>query len=169
MSRRSARGQSLSKKESLLLRSLSGERLHIRAKQLYQAGWTLQAIGEALDPPKGRSTIKSWIDRLDQVSPHSLGSYVDLPRLRTPEGGYQRLTPKSPGVPNDIADRLRDIAPLAKNYRSGMPASHPASLANEEMDQLTRELKDNDVSIADIARAANVTHRAIARRLSKHD
>jgi ActR/RegA family two-component response regulator len=50
-----------------------------------------------------------------------------------------------------------------------MPASHPASLANEEMDQLTRELKDNDVSIADIARAANVTHRAIARRLSKHD
>jgi len=169
MSRRSARGQSIPKTEALFLHSLSGERLHIRAKQLYQVGWTLNAIGEALDPPKGRSTVKAWIDRLDQVSPHNVDVPIDFPRLRTPEGGYQRLTPKSPGVPKDIADRLRDIAPLAKNYRSGMAVSHPASLANEEMDQLTRELKDNDVSIADIARAANVTHRAIARRLSKND
>lgn len=169
MTRRSARGQSLSHTEVLFLRSLSGERLHIRAKQLFQAGWTLNSIGEALDPPKGRSTVKAWIDRLDLVSPHNVDVPIDFPRLRTPEGGYQRLTPKSPGVPNDTAERLAQIAPLAKNYRSGMSPSHPASLANEEMDQITRELKANDVSIADIARAANVTHRAIARRLSKHD
>jgi hypothetical protein len=39
--------------------------------------------------------------------------------------------------------------------------------ANEEMDQIVHSLRANNVSIADIARAANVTHRAIARRLSK--
>lgn len=169
MSRRSARGQSLPNKEVLFLRSLSGERLHIRASQLYKVGWTLNSIGEALDPPKGRSTVKAWIDRLDLVSPHHIDVPIDFPRLRTPEGGYERLTPVSPGVPTDTAERLRDLAPLAKTYRSGMPMSHPATQANEEMDRLVLSLKANDVSIADIARAANVTHRAIARRLSKHD
>jgi aminopeptidase-like protein len=46
-----------------------------------------------------------------------------------------------------------------------MPAGHPYAKANEEMNTLVLELRDNDVSIADIARAAQVTHRAIARRL----
>lgn len=169
MTRRSARGQSLPQKEVLFLRSLSGERLHIRAKQLYKVGWTLNSIGEALDPPKGRSTVKAWIDRLDQVHPYSFDVPIDFPRLRTPEGGYQRLTPKSPGVPKDTESRLREIAPLAQHYRSGMSTSNPAAQANEEMDQIVLDLRANDVSIADIARAANVTHRAIARRLNKHD
>jgi predicted DNA-binding protein YlxM (UPF0122 family) len=35
------------------------------------------------------------------------------------------------------------------------------------MDELVRSLRDHDVSIADIARAANVTHRAIAKRLER--
>jgi hypothetical protein len=48
-----------------------------------------------------------------------------------------------------------------------MSANHPYALANEEMDQIVRQLRDSDVSIADIARAANVTHRAIAKRLGK--
>jgi biotin operon repressor len=39
--------------------------------------------------------------------------------------------------------------------------------ANQEMDRLVRDLKDNDVSTADIAKAANVTHRAIAKRVEK--
>lgn len=168
MARRSARGQYLSKTETLFLRTLRGERLHIRAKQLYSVGWTLNAIGEALDPPKGRSTVKAWIDRLDQVSPHSIDVPIDFPRLRTPEGGYQRLTPKSPGVSADDAATLAHLAPIAREFRSGMGANSPQGLANEEFDALINQLHDNDVSIADIARAANVTHRAIARRLQKN-
>jgi predicted DNA-binding protein YlxM (UPF0122 family) len=46
-----------------------------------------------------------------------------------------------------------------------MPAGHPYAQANQEMDNIVSELRANDVSIADIARAANVTHRAIARRI----
>ena len=79
------------------------------------------------------------------------------------------MTPVSPGVPEDTAFLLSQLAPLAKNYRSGMAPSHPASRANEEMDQIVQDLRANDVSIADIARAASVTHRAIARRLTKND
>jgi hypothetical protein len=46
-----------------------------------------------------------------------------------------------------------------------MPSGHPYAQANEEMNQIVLDLRANDVSIADIARAAKVTHRAIARRL----
>ena len=169
MSRRSARLQSIPKKEADFLNSLTGSNLHRRVSTLFHAGWTLASIGEALTPPKGRSTIKSWVDRYPQrdLLLYPLDVDVPIPRLRTPDGGYQRLTPVSPGVPSDIADVLKEIAPIAKNYRARMSSVTKEYQANEEMDRITRELKANDVSIADIARAAGVTHRAIARRLSK--
>lgn len=167
MPRRSARGQFLPLSEVRFLRTLHGERLHIRAKQLFQVGWTLNSIGEALDPPKGRSTVKAWIDRLDSLSPYVVDVPIDFPRLRTPEGGYQRLTPKSPGVPKDTAEQLQHLAPIAAQFRSGMGPNSPQGLANQEFDALIKELHLNDVSIADIARAANITHRAISRRLQK--
>jgi uncharacterized protein YukE len=48
-----------------------------------------------------------------------------------------------------------------------MSSNHPYAKANQEMNEIVRSLKDHDVSIADIARAANVTHRAIAKRLER--
>jgi IS30 family transposase len=48
-----------------------------------------------------------------------------------------------------------------------MSSSTAAAQANQEMDEIVRSLRDHHVSIADIARAANVTHRAISRRLQK--
>lgn len=170
MSRRSARLQSIPKKEADFLNSLTGPNLHKRVASLFHAGWTLASIGEALDPPKGRSTIKSWVDRYPQrdlLLTLDVSSDVPIPRLRTPDGGYQRLTPVSPGVPSDVADVLKNIAPIAKNYRARMSSVTAEYRANQEMDRIVRELRDNDVSIADIARAAGVTHRAISRRLKK--
>jgi hypothetical protein len=167
MARRSARGQSLPKTEAQFLNTLSGERLHIRVAQLYRVGWTYQCIGDALSPARPRSTVKSWVDRLDMVSPHSIDVPIDFPRLRTPEGGYQRKTPKSPGVTNAEAYILQELAPLAQTYRSGMGPTHPATQANEAFQSLVLQLHSLDVSIADIARAANVTHRAISRRVNK--
>jgi hypothetical protein len=170
MSRRSARLQSIPKKEANFLNSLSGPNLHKRAAQLFHAGWTLQSIGEALTPPKGRSTIKSWVDRHSQrdlLLTLDVSSDVPIPRLRTPDGGYQRKTPVSPGVPPEIADVLKNLAPIAKNYRARMSSATAEYQANQEMDRIVHSLRDDNVSIADIARAANVTHRAIARRLSK--
>jgi hypothetical protein len=166
MSRRSARSQELPKTEAQFLATLKGERLHIRVAQLYSVGWTYQAIGNALDPQRPRSTIKSWADKYPTET-NAIDVPIDFPRLRTPEGGYQRKTPVSPGVSTDVAMELQRLAPLAREYRSGMGPSSLQGQANDQFDALIRKLKDSDVSIADIARAANVTHRAIARRLKK--
>jgi len=166
MARRSARLQSLPEKEVLFLATLKDRNLQVRCSALYHAGWTLASIGSALDPARQRSTIKSWVDRHPSPNPRGLeGVDVPIPRLRTPEGGSQRLTPVSPGVPPATESQLRDLAPLARSYRHRMPSSHPFARANQEMNQIVKDLRDDNVSIADIARAANVTHRAIARRL----
>jgi AcrR family transcriptional regulator len=46
-----------------------------------------------------------------------------------------------------------------------MSTSSPEAIANALFTQIVKDLRANDVSIADIARAAGVTHRAISRRL----
>jgi len=165
MARRYARLQSLPDKEVAFINSLSGTNLHKRSSALYHAGWTLASIGDALSPTRTRSTIKSWVDRYPNPSVKDIDVDVPIPRLRTPEGGYQRLTPVSPGVPLSTQERLQQLAPQARLFRHRMPAGHPYAQANQEMNDIVSQLRADDVSIADIARAADVTHRAIARRL----
>jgi hypothetical protein len=167
MSRRSARLQELPAGEILHLRSLHDVDLLKRVASLFSAGWTLAAIGRAFAPAKGRSTIKAWVDRSHQY-PTPLDSVpLPSPKHKTDGKGYQRKTPRSPGVPEDIADRLKQLSPIARNYRARMSSATAEHRANQEMDRIVRDLKDNDVSTADIAKAANVTHRAIAKRVEK--
>lgn len=166
MPRRPARSQKLPLSEVNLLNSLDYDHRVLRCQQLFKEGWTLSSIGNAFTPPKGRSSIKAWIDR-----PETQGVHVDVPipnpQYATPKNGYQRKTPPSPGVTTDVARKLALLAPKARLYRSRQPANHPYAKANREMDQLVKDLYDHHVSIADIARAAQVTHRAIAKRLNK--
>jgi hypothetical protein len=170
-SRRSARLQELPSAESSYLNTLTDVDLLKRVAALFEKGWTLAAIGQAFTPPKGRSTVKSWVDRSHQYShphPHlTLEKPVPSPKHKTDPKGYQRLTPKSPGVPADITERLQELAPLAKGFRARMSSSTQEARANKEMDTIVQNLRVHDVSIADIARAAQVTHRAIAKRIEK--
>jgi hypothetical protein len=167
MSRRSARLQELPAGEILHLRSLNDVDLLKRVASLFSVGWTLAAIGRAFAPAKGRSTIKAWVDRSHQYPDVSDSTPLPSPKHKTDGKGYQRKTPRSPGVPSDVAYRLRELSPIAKNYRARMPSSTEEFRANREMDRIVQDLKDNDVSTADIAKAANVTHRAIAKRVEK--
>jgi hypothetical protein len=166
MSRRPARSQKLPLAEVNFLNALDYDHKVIRVKQLFNEGWTLASIGAAFTPPKGRSSIKAWVDRPDVPDLH-VDVPIPNPNYRTPRNGYERKTPKSPGVPVDVANRLQEIAPIAKGFRARMSSSTAAAQANQEMDEIVRSLRDHHVSIADIARAANVTHRAISRRLQK--
>ena len=165
MSRRSARDLPLPSSEALILKTLPRRELLTRVHQLYSAGWTLNSIGQAFSPAKGRSSIKAWVDQAHLDSP--IETPIPIPTHKTHKDGYQRLTPVSPGVPEYIQARLREIAPQARLYRHRMSSNHPYAKANQEMNEIVRSLKDHDVSIADIARAANVTHRAIAKRLER--
>jgi len=48
-----------------------------------------------------------------------------------------------------------------------MSSTSLSAQANEEFNQLIQDLYNEDVKIAEIAKASNVTNRAIARRLGK--
>ena len=165
MSRRLARELPLPQPEVDLLRILNRRELLTRVHQLYHEGWTLSAIGTAFDPPKGRSTVKAWVDQNHTSNPVDVP--IPSPAHKTPKNGYQRLTPVSPGVPPITAEELRRLAPVAQQYRAKTPSSSRPAVANALMDQIVKDLRTNNVSIADIARAAGVTHRAIAKRLSR--
>lgn len=165
MTRRSARGQSLPSYEAELLQNLTGYELFARAKMLYQAGWTLRSIGESFDPPRARSTIRYWIN-----SPIPIASaYTDLPTTPIPTLQTPASTPKKPRRPLTPAEatRIKELAPSARKYRATMKPGHASAKSNRELTELCVRLHhDERVTIADLADAANVSYRAMARRVS---
>ena len=172
MPRRYARDQNLPDNTRMVLISLfkQGDRDRFQfVHSLFEAGWTLRAIGEAFNPPIPRSTVQYWVTNFDDLasSKANFQEFMEMPTLKTPEGGYERLSPPSAPIPPHYASRLRQIASDARYYRSGTASTSVQALANSEMDQIVRELYDNGTKIADIARAAGVTHRAIKKRIEK--
>jgi hypothetical protein len=165
MTRRLARDLPIPQSEVAVLKHLTRPQLLTRVAQLFEAGWTLQSIGNALDPVRPRSTIKSWVDQQHRLDP--IPTPIPQPSYKTPKEGYVRITPVSPGVPADTAERLRFLASNAKNYRARMSSATLEYKCNQELTEVVLELRANNVSIADIARAAGVTHRAISKRASK--
>jgi len=164
-SRRLARDLDLPEEERRVLREecVTKRQRNCRARQLFEAGWTLRSIGEAYDPPYRRSTVRYWVEQGDL----SERINVPVPSPGLKPRGYQRKKPKSPGVPEADADRLRSLAPLARQFRSGMPSSSAPAMANDEFSRLARSLFASGVTIAELARASGVTFRAMARRLGR--
>lgn len=161
-----ARAQVLPQEEvTLLLSFTKKQERNQRASELYQAGWTLQAIGDAFSPPARRSTVKYWVDTASQA--HTTRKTVPSPDLHNIKGRYVRKTPISPGISVSDQGRLASLAPLARQYRSGMSSLSYQSVANDEYNSLIKELFSKYVTIAEISRAAGVTFRAIARRLGR--
>lgn len=163
-SRRSARNQPIPPEEGAILRGLRGYSLYARTKQLYQAGWTLAAIGAVFDPPKARTTIKNWVDIASDTANSLDLPPVAVPTLLTPEI-YVPKRPKSPGIdPGDLL-QIQTLAPIARKYRSSMNPAHAAALANENLTILCKRLRADNVTVQELADAAGVTYRAMARRL----
>jgi len=172
MPRRYARDQNLPDNTRMVLISLfkQGDRDRFRfVHALFEAGWTLRAIGEAFNPPISRSTVQYWVSNFDDLvsSEANFQEFMEPPKLKTPEGGYERINPPSAPIPPHCASRLSQIASDARYYRSGMASTSVQALANSEMDHIVKELYENGTKVADIARAAGVTHRAIKKRIEK--
>ncbi|URP22149.1 DNA binding protein [Microbacterium phage Big4] len=165
MTRRSARGQNLPEYEAEILRNLDGNELFQRARMLYQSGWTLRSIGEAFEPPRARSTVRYWIN-----SPTPIASvYTDLPTTPIPTLQTAATRPKKPRRPLTApeASRIAQLAPSARKYRATMKPGHASAKANREMTELCARLHHIErVTIGDLADAANVSYRAMARRVS---
>lgn len=163
MSRRTARGQQLPPHEVELLNSLTGENRVERIAALFKAGWSLQTIGDSLVPRHPRSTVRSWVMKAKGVE---LGDApLPVPRLKTPEGGYQKVRPESPGIPQDDLEQIRTLSPLARGYRSRMASTSAPAVANQRLTDLCKRLHKNNVSVRELAEAAGVTYRAMYKRL----
>jgi len=162
--RRPARNQKLPTDEAVLLNSLFDDKLYTRLNDLYAAGWTLQAMGDAFSPPRRRSTVKSWVSRRYTPTPVADSP---IPTPRYPKTGYVSRRPVSPGISADEMARIKQLAPQARRYRSKMTASSPQAIANDALTRICLELNSRNVTVKELADAAAVTYRAMARRLGK--
>ena len=185
------------------MRSLRGPALHARAAALHQAGWSLAAIGEALDPPKTRSAVRAWVTRpltsspqtdtfpLPSPSPSSDSSdssdstfpaAENLHLSSSPSSSaatssassalsrhrrYGRFDPEKPRLSPYAANRIRELAPIAKRYRSGMSDYSEPAQANMELTIVCRSSFTSGVSIRELAIAAGVSYNAMQRRVNR--
>jgi hypothetical protein len=163
--RRFARKQPLPISEISLLSSLTEDSLYTRIRDLYNEGWTLQSIGNAFNPPRPRSTVRSWVLREHNYEP--LLAPIVKPKIKTQPKGYVSRRPKSPGITPDQLARIKELSPLARRYRSGMLDNAPVAIANTELGQICLDLYAKNVTVRELAAAAGVTYRAMARRLGK--
>lgn len=171
--RRPARNQALPQLEVENLHTLRGYYLYRHIYALYCAGWTLRAIGEAFDPPKSRSTIQSWVDKgreaetgQPEVPRIGRATVVVYPEFATPIT-YVPVKSPSPGIPPADLKRIQELAPIARKFRGAMGPRHVAAQANQELTDLCERLQASGVTITELASAAGVTYRAMAKRLGR--
>lgn len=167
MTRRSARGQSLPEDEIQVLNELEGYELFQRARFLYSVGWTLRSIGEAFDPPRARSTVRYWINSPTPIA--GFQGYSELPTTPIPTLATAAAANRPPrrSLTAAEASRIAELAPSARKYRATMNHGHPSAQANRELTELCVRLHHEDrVTIRDLAEAAGVSYRAMARRVS---
>lgn len=163
MSRRAARGQELPPEEVELLSTLEGDARIERVAELFNAGWSLQAIGDSLSPKHPRSTIRSWV--LKAVGRDLINAPIPVPKLKTEKQGSSKTKRTSPGIPEDDLDQIRLLAPLARGFRARMASTSAAAVANGRLTYLCKKLYENGVSIRELAEAAGVTYRAMYKRI----
>ena len=139
-----------------------------RAYELYQAGWTLQAIGDALQPPRPRSTVRSWLLRFQAPPTEAINPIaVPAPRYQTHADGYQKRRPQSPGIKPDERALIQRIAPQARRFRAKVSSNDSTRVANDQLTAICLRLYYEGVSVTELAEAAGVTYRAMVKRLKK--
>ena len=165
--RRPARSQPIPPNEAAYLNSLDPDALIQRANELYQSGWTLQAIGDALNPPRPRSTIRSWVLRYQLPDSKRPDAPLPSPNYATHPDGYQPRRPKSPGILPDELALIQELAPIARTYRAMMPNASSAAVANDRLTGICIRLYNSGVPIRELADAAGVTYRAMVKRVKR--
>lgn len=184
--RRPARRAELPKDEVRFLRSLPRMDQRARVRDLYRAGWSLSSLAEAFDPPKARTSIRSWLTVLSpspdlplpvppsspssSLSSASSSSTIDTAESFTPPAptrDYRQVDPSSSVISAEERARIAELAPLARRYRAGTPRLGPLGVANDELTELVKKLYDRGAPVRELAEAASVTYRAMARRLGR--
>ena len=153
----------LPKSEAIFLASLSKEQLWRRVKDLNDAGWTLQSIADAFDPPRRRSTVRSWVIK---DTPECV-FVTATPTPPQPKAKSRRKRPRSPGIPHDEQLRIARLSPLARRFRARTNPSSTSFTANQELTSIAGLLYNKGVTVSELARASGVTYRAMKRRVDR--
>jgi hypothetical protein len=153
----------LPKSEAIFLASLSKEQLWRRVKDLNDAGWTLQSIADAFDPPRRRSTVRSWV--IKDTPECEFVTATPVPPQ--PKAKSRRKRPRSPGIPHDEQLRIARLSPLARRFRARTNPSSTSFTANQELTSIAGLLYSKGVTVSELARASGVTYRAMKRRVDK--
>jgi hypothetical protein len=140
-----------------------------RLRSLWEAGWSLQILGNSLNPQRPKTTVHFWVKRAENREQQRTIPIPPPKSLTTsvPTKSAPRLRSISPGVPADMRPRLKQLSDLAKRYRAKTAPDSPLAQANDELTTVARTLRSMGVPTASIAEAAGVSYRAMARRLSK--
>lgn len=174
----------LPESEYRLLGALSGNELKARVRELVTAGWSMSAVGKACAPPRSRSTIRSWISpsfssssdsTISAVKNSSFNSVHQVHPVPTAPAKKDRYAPKrknvmpnaSPGLTEVDKSSIKVLAQLASRYRSTSSTSSAYGKANADFTQLINTLYSRGVTVREIAAAAEVTYRAINRRITR--
>lgn len=170
--RRPARNQVLPPEEIDRLQALDSPvslpQLYARLLALFNHSWTTRAMGEALNPPRAATTIHSWVMKARELDLQDTQGPVPLPAPpASPRATPKVLKSPSPGISPDDLATIHTLAPLARKYRATMHPDHPHAKANRELTTITQYLFHNHVTTAELAEAAGVTYRAMARRLGR--
>jgi hypothetical protein len=155
--------------ERAFLNSLSKDQRNKRLRALWETGWSLSVLGNSLLPKRGKTTIHFWIVDIEageqrrlipEPPPKSLSSL-------TPLTISAKVRSISPAVPPHLKPKIKELSKLSKRYRARTPENSPFAIANKELTDLARSLREKGVPTSIIAEAAGVSYRAMAKRLSK--
>lgn len=143
---------------------------HARLRALWEAGWSLSVLGLALSPKRSRATVHYWVRKAlvrTQVVPIPSPEFVKplSDALKSDISGKTRTI--APTVTPDVAQRLRSLSLQARRYRSRTTEGNKFAVANREFTALCKELRAQGVPAVDIASAAGISYRAVARRVAK--
>jgi len=153
----------LPESEAAFLASLSKEQLWRRVKDLNDVGWTLQSIADAFNPPRRRSTIRSWVIK-DTPECEFVTATPTPPK---PKPKLRRKRPPSPGIPVDQQLQIARLSPLARRYRARTNPGSASFTANTQLTVIAGELYLKGVTVSELARASGVTYRAMKRRVDR--
>lgn len=157
--------------EVRFLNALPTPEMHSRLAYLHEQGWSLASLARSLTPPKPKTTVHYWIrnaptpkeQRRPAPTPPTHTLMSALPVLRG-----VKVRSVAPKVPPDIRPRLRELAQVSRRYRAKTPSASPTAQANRELTQLAVQLHAHGVPTSEIAAAAGLTYRAVARRIATH-
>jgi hypothetical protein len=143
---------------------------HSRLRALWEAGWSLSVLGNAVSPKRPRATIHYWVRK---ASLKSLSVPIPSPEftrslslaLASEVEGKTRTI--APTVTPEVAARLASLSLQARRYRSRTTEGNRFAVANREFTVLCKELRSQGVPAVDIAQAAGISYRAVARRIAK--